>query len=204
MTTDHIRTEILALRHGQSTWNEIGRWQGHADPPLSEFGEHQAVAAAQSIGQVDVIITSPLERAHRTAAIIGDIIGIGPVEVIEDLKERSVGQWEGLTRPEIEADWPGWIDDDRRPEGWEYDVDLQRRVLKAFTEIGRRYEGATVLVVAHGGVLIAMEKHLGVHEARIPNLHGRIFRWVHDRFEAGAELNLLPDDMRTGGRSKRF
>ena len=55
-------TEILALRHGQSTWNELGRWQGLADPPLSEFGEHQAATAAQSIGQVDVIITSPLER----------------------------------------------------------------------------------------------------------------------------------------------
>lgn len=204
MTTENNRTEILALRHGQSTWNEAGRWQGHADPPLSEFGEHQAATAAQYIGQVDVIITSPLERAHRTAAIIGEIIGVGPVEVIDDLKERSVGQWEGLTRNEIEARWPGWIDDERRPEGWEYDVDLQRRALKAFSEIGERYPGATVLVVAHGGVLIAMEKHLGVNEARIPNLHGRIFRWSSGRFEAGDELNLLPDDMRTGGHSKRY
>ena len=204
MTTDNNRTEILALRHGQSTWNEAGRWQGLADPPLSEFGETQAATAAQYIGQIDVIVTSPLERALRTGAIIGEIIGVGPVEVIEDLKERSVGRWEGLTRQEIEAGWPGWIDDDRRPEGWEYDVDLQRRSLKAFTEIGERYPGASVLVVAHGGVLIAMEKHLGVNEARIPNLHGRIFRWVEGRFEAGDELNLLPDEMRTGGHSKRF
>ena len=204
MNADHIRTEILALRHGQSIWNEAGRWQGHADPPLSDFGERQAVTAAQYIGQVDVIITSPLERAHRTGSIIGEIIGVGPVEVIDDLKERSVGRWEGLTRHEIEADWPGWIEDDRRPEGWEYDVDLQRRVLKAFTEIGERYPGATALVVAHGGVLIAMEKHLGVNEARIPNLHGRIFRWAGGRFEAGDELNLLPDDMRTGGHNKRL
>lgn len=200
----HNRTEILALRHGQSTWNEAGRWQGLADPPLSEFGEHQAATAAQLVGQIDAIVTSPLERAYRTGAIIGEIIGVGPVEVIEDLKERSVGQWEGLTRHEIESDWPGWINDDKRPHGWEYDTDLQRRVLEAFTEIGRRYSGATVLVVSHGGVLIAMEKHLGVHEARIPNLHGRIFRWIDGRFEAGEELNLLPDEMRTGGRSKRL
>lgn len=204
MTTDHNRTEILALRHGQSTWNEAGRWQGHADPPLSEFGETQAATAARYIGQVDVIITSPLERAHRTGAIIGELIGVGPVEVIDDLKERSVGRWEGLTRQEIESEWPGWIDDDRRPEGWEYDVDLQRRALKAFTEIGQRYPGATVLVIAHGGVLIAMEKHLGVNEARIPNLHGRVFRWTGERFEAGDKLDLLPEDMRTGGRSKRY
>ncbi len=204
MTTDNDRTEILALRHGQSTWNEAGRWQGLADPPLSEFGEQQAATAARFIGQVDVIITSPLERAHRTAAIIGEIIGVGPVEVIDDLRERSVGSWEGLTRHEIEADWPGWIDDDRRPEGWEYDIDLQPRVLKAFNEIVERYPGATVLVVAHGGVIIAMEKHLGVNEARIPNLHGRVFRWCGGGFKAGDELKMLPDDMRTGGRSKRY
>ena len=204
MTSDHTHTEILALRHGQSTWNEVGRWQGRADPPLSEFGEQQAAAAAQAIGQVDVIVTSPQERAHRTGEIIGEIIGVGPVEVVEDLKERSIGKWEGLTRVEIEADWPGWIDDDSRPDGWEYDVDLERRVVKAFTEIAERHAGASVLLVAHGGVLIAMEKYLGVNEARIPNLHGRIFRWNDGRFQAGDELNLLPDDMRTGGRSKRL
>ena len=204
MSTDQNPTEMLALRHGQSTWNEAGRWQGLADPPLSEFGEHQAATAAQAVGQVDAIITSPLERAHRTGAIIGEIIGVGPVEVIDDLKERSVGRWEGLTRHEIEAEWPGWIDNGQRPDGWEHDADLQHRVLRAFTEIGARYPGATVLVVAHGGVLIAMEKILGVHEARIPNLHGRIFRCVAGRFEAGEQLNLLPDEMRTGGRSKRL
>ncbi|MDH3294655.1 MAG: histidine phosphatase family protein [Acidimicrobiia bacterium] len=197
-------TEILALRHGQSTWNDIGRWQGRADPPLSEFGQTQALAAARLLGQVDVIVTSPLERAYKTAEIIAEHLGVGPVEVIEDLKERSIGLWEGLTRVEIEADWPGWIDDDRRPVGWEHDVDLQNRVVKAFAEVGRRYAGATVLLIAHGGVLIAMEKYLSVNEARIPNLHGRVFRWTEGRFEAGDELNLLPPDMRTGGRSKRL
>ena len=196
-------TEILAVRHGQSTWNEQRRWQGHADPPLSEFGELQASTAAKAIGQVDVIVASPLERAYRTGAIIGEHIGVGPVQVVEDLKERSVGRWEGLTRDEIEADWPGWVDNDRRPEGWEYDVDLQRRVIKAFAEVAESYRGSTVLIVAHGGVLIAMEKHLEVNEARIPNLHGRVFRHTGSGFEAGEQLSLLPDEMRTGGRSKR-
>jgi len=197
-------TEILALRHGQSTWNDQGRWQGHADPPLSEFGESQARTAALVVGQVDVIVASPLERAYMTAAIIAEHIGVGPVEVVEDLKERSVGKWEGLTRAEIEAEWPGWIESDQRPEGWEWDDDLQPRVVSAFAEVVERFEGATVLLVAHGGVVIAMEKYLNVNEARIPNLHGRIFRWADGRFHAGDELNLLPDHMRTGGRSKRL
>jgi probable phosphoglycerate mutase len=197
-------TEILALRHGQSTWNDEGRWQGLADPPLSEFGETQARTAAQAIGQVDVIVASPLERAYMTAAIIAEHIGVGPVEVFEDLKERSVGKWQGLTRVEIESEWPGWIESNQRPQGWEWDVDLQPRVVNAFSEVGERYKGATVLLVAHGGVVIAMEKYLNVNEARIPNLHGRIFRWTEGQFHAGDELNLLPDDMRTGGRSKRL
>lgn len=195
-------TQILAVRHGQSTWNVEGRWQGRADPPLSDFGELQASHAAKAIGAVDVIVASPLQRAYGTASIIGAHIGVGPVEVVDDLKERSVGAWEGLTRAQIEVDYPGWIDGDRRPEGWEYDTDLQVRVRQAFAEVATRYAGATVLVVAHGGVIIAMEQYLEVNEARIPNLHGRLVLHNGSGFAPGEALALLPDDMRTGGRSK--
>ena len=204
MSSSQPTTDILALRHGQSTWNDQGRWQGRADPPLSEFGETQARTAARSLGQVDAIVASPLERAFMTASIIGEHLGVGPVEVFDGLVERDVGQWQGLTRDEINDGWPGWIESDQRPDGWEYDVDLEARVVKTFTEIGQRYAGASVLLVAHGGVLIAMEKYLKVNEARIPNLHGRVFHLVGSRFQAGDELNLLPDDMRTGGRSKQL
>ncbi len=195
-------TNILAVRHGQSTWNMEGRWQGRADPPLSEFGELQASEAAKAIGSVDIIIASPLQRAYGTAAIIGAHIGVGPVEVVEDLKERSVGVWEGLTRAQIEVDYPGWIDNDQRPEGWEYDTQLQVRVVEAFSDVVTRYAGATVLMVAHGGVIISMEKYLRVNEARIPNLHGRVVLHNGSGFAAGDALALLPEDMRTGGRSK--
>ena len=119
--------------------------------------------------------------------------------MIDDLKERSVGQWEGLTRTEIEAEWPGWIDGDQRPEGWEHEPELQERVLKAFTTIGERHPGATVLVIAHGGVLIAMEKILGVNEARIPNLHGRVFRWTDGRFVAGRNSTSYPTSCARAG-----
>lgn len=195
-------TNILAVRHGQSTWNVEGRWQGRADPPLSEFGELQASTAAKAIGAVDVIVTSPLQRAYGTASIIGGHIGVGPVEVVDELVERSVGAWEGLTRPQIEIDYPGWIDNDRRPDGWEHDAELEVRVVDAFSEVVARYAGATVLVVAHGGVIIAMEKYLEVNEARIPNLHGRVVLHNGSGFLPGDALALLPDDMRTGGRSK--
>ena len=89
---------MLVVRHGQSTWNEQKRWQGQADPPLSEFGREQAGAAAKSIGNVDVIVSSPQMRASETASIISSIIGVGPVQLLEDLRERSAGIWSGLTR----------------------------------------------------------------------------------------------------------
>ncbi|MBK5332301.1 MAG: histidine phosphatase family protein, partial [Ilumatobacteraceae bacterium] len=61
-------TDLLVVRHGQSEWNAIGRWQGHADPALSELGKRQAAVAAGSIGAVDGIISSDLLRASETAA----------------------------------------------------------------------------------------------------------------------------------------
>ncbi len=203
MSTELVTTEMLFVRHGQSTWNALKRWQGQADPPLSEFGEEQAGMAAKSVGQVDVVIASPLERALATASIIGAQIGVGPVQVVDGLKERDSGQWSGLTRVEIEQKWPGWVDSDRRPEGWEYNKDLVPRILEAVESIAAEFPGATALVVSHGGVIIELEDHLGVNEARIPNLHGRIVRHTANGLTAGDRLELIPADMRTGGESKR-
>ncbi|MGI9596711.1 MAG: histidine phosphatase family protein, partial [Acidimicrobiales bacterium] len=122
-------TEMLVIRHGQSTWNEQHRWQGQADPPLSDFGREQAGAAAKSIGNVDVIVSSPQIRAAETASIISAIIGVGPVQIVDGLQERSAGLWSGLTRTEIDEEWPGWVDGEQRPEGWEYDDVLVPRVM---------------------------------------------------------------------------
>ena len=202
MSTD-VTTEMLFIRHGQSTWNALKRWQGQADPPLSEFGEEQAGTAAKSVGQVDVIVSSPLERALRTAAIIGTHIGVGPIQVVDGLKERDSGEWSGLTRAEIDEKWPGWVDSDRRPEGWEYNKDLRPRILAAVDEIVAEFAGATALVVSHGGVIIELEDYLGVNEARIPNLHGRVVRHTAAGLTAGDRLELIPAEMRTGGESKR-
>ena len=50
-------TRILLVRHGESTWNADGRWQGQADPPLSDLGRSQAAEAAAKVGTVDAIVT---------------------------------------------------------------------------------------------------------------------------------------------------
>ena len=64
---------LLLVRHGQSTWNALGRWQGQADPPLTDIGRRQAAEASAAIGAVDAIFSSTLERARVTAEIIAEL-----------------------------------------------------------------------------------------------------------------------------------
>ena len=72
-------TRLLALRHGESEWNALGRWQGQADPPLTDLGRLQAFHAARNLGVVDAIVASDLQRATDTARIISEALGVGPV-----------------------------------------------------------------------------------------------------------------------------
>jgi probable phosphoglycerate mutase len=165
-------TRLLLIRHAQSAWNETGRWQGHADPPLSDLGRRQAAMAAARVGAVDAIVASPLERARATAAILAAAVGIEPVVIDDDLIERDVGEWSGLTRAEIERDWPGYLDEDRRPPGFEPDDALVVRGLAALDRIAATFAGGDVLVVTHGGLIGAIERHHGDWGGRIPNLSG--------------------------------
>src|SRR5262245_20577361 len=59
-------TRILLVRHGQSEWNAAGRWQGQQDPPLTELGRRQARAAAETIGAIEAVFASDLQRALET------------------------------------------------------------------------------------------------------------------------------------------
>lgn len=102
-------TRLLLIRHGQSEWNADGRWQGQADPPLTDLGRAQARHAARSLGVVDAIVASDLQRAAETAAIIAEELGVGPLVLEPGLRERDAGEWSGLTRAEIERDWPGYL-----------------------------------------------------------------------------------------------
>src|SRR4051812_28738357 len=105
-------TRILLVRHGESEWNAMGRWQGQADPPLTDLGRRQAFAAAASLGTVDGIAASDLQRASDTAEIISNQLGVGPVVIDPRFRERDAGEWSGLTRHDIHRDWPGYLPDD--------------------------------------------------------------------------------------------
>lgn len=195
------QTTLLLVRHGQSTWNALKQWQGQADPPLSDHGRQQAQQAATVIGAVDAIASSPQIRALETATIISEIIGVGPVQTVDGLRERVVGEWSGLTTSDVESQFPGWLDAGRRPPGWEHDDSFQPRVLEALDHIMTTIAGATALVVCHGGVIHCLEDLFEIREGRTPNLHGRVFTGVPGNIWPGERLSLTPDDMTTGGTS---
>ncbi|TDD47176.1 histidine phosphatase family protein [Kribbella antibiotica] len=94
-------------RHGQTEWNQAGRRQGRLDSPLTALGVEQAQRNAELLRTeaITAIYSSPLGRAHRTADIIGDLLGL-PTQVLPDLAELDHGDWSGLTSAEIDAGWP--------------------------------------------------------------------------------------------------
>lgn len=167
-------TRILMVRHGQSTWNADGRWQGHADPPLSDLGRQQAKDAARHLGPVDVIASSDLQRASETAAILAEEVGVGPVELSPAYRERAAGVLTGLTREEIDERYPGVRTGTARAEGMEDDEAIVARAVPALLALEGR--GEVVIVVSHGGLIGAVERWCGADHDRIPNLGARVFR----------------------------
>jgi broad specificity phosphatase PhoE len=187
-------THILLVRHGESTWNAESRWQGHADPPLSVLGEQQAAAAADTLSGIEVVWTSDLVRARRTAEIIASRLDV-PVQVDARLRERDVGDWTGLTRAEIEERWPGWVAARRSPSGFEGDASVATRALAALREIAA---GATsdALVVSHGGLIRTVERWLGAEPEPVANLAGRSLDTDGAGLVLGSRVLLIdPDDI---------
>lgn len=171
--------DVLCIRHGLSTWNLARRWQGRADPPLSDEGRRGAMGLGAELrstlgtrGPV-VVWSSPLRRSTETARIIADALGAPPVVVDERLGELDVGPWQGLTTDEIDASWPGMLASHERPPGFEDDASVLARVLPALADIaGTVPPGAVALVVGHAGVLRSVRRHCAAPDERLANLDG--------------------------------
>ena len=167
---------LLLVRHGESTWNAVSRWQGQADPPLSPFGERQAEDAAARLAEITSITAvwaSNLIRARRTGDLIAKHLGIAQVREEPRLRERDVGAWSGLTRDEIEERWPGYLAARRSPPDFEGDDELLARTRAGLATAVDGSGPGDVLVVTHGGVIRTIERSLGAIPERLPNLGGR-------------------------------
>jgi broad specificity phosphatase PhoE len=171
-----VPRRLLLVRHGESTWNAVSRWQGQADPPLSPFGERQAEDAGALLAEIaefTAVWASNLVRARRTADLIAKHLGIAYVREEPRLRERDVGAWSGLTRDEIEERWPGYLAARRSPPDFEGDDELLARTRAGLAAAVDGNGPGDVLVVTHGGVIRTIERSLGAIPERLPNLGGR-------------------------------
>jgi broad specificity phosphatase PhoE len=162
-----IRT-LLLVRHGETAWNREGRFQGHADIPLSEVGRAQAralrarLAVAAHTHLFDdahtAVLSSDLLRAQQTAEIAFGGEG-RTLHVRRELREFCYGVFEGLTRREIDERFPGvmgrWLTGDRTfaVDGGESRDAVHARAHAAITAFLATVAHPHVVVVGHGGVM---------------------------------------------------
>lgn len=150
---------MFLVRHAESTWNRLKRIQGQKDPHLSPYGKREARLLAKRFKGLafDAVYSSPLRRAHETARII---VGRS-TEIVsdEDLKEISLGDWEGKTLRSIRKQYGEAFDQwavrptrMRIPHGEDFKT-FVRRVKRAIRGIERRHPTGNILVVCHGGVI---------------------------------------------------
>lgn len=158
---------LLLARHGQSVSNAVRRFQGAQDVALSPLGVRQAEALGLAVGRRPIahVYVSPLERARHTARVA--LAGLElPLTVVDDLRELSLGDWEGCTVEEIQTQ-PGdpyarWVRDPVQclPPGGEPLADVQARVVRVVAEIVSAHPGEeTILMISHGGVISALLAH---------------------------------------------
>lgn len=133
-----LSTHIIAIRHGETSWNRTGRYQGQEDIALNAAGLVQArsIATALADTSVDAIYTSDLARARQTAAELALSLAVPSVSVVE-LREQHFGLFQGWTGAEIAQRWPDASDQWPRrvaefgPEGGETRCAFSRRCCRS-------------------------------------------------------------------------
>lgn len=167
---------LVMLRHGQTDYNLGSRMQGQLDTDLSELGRAQAVAAAEVLGKLQplLIVSSDLRRAFDTATRLAEQTGI-QVRVDPRLRETHLGDWQGMTHTQIDAEVPGarlaWREDATwAPHSGESRVDVAARSVPLVAELvagvpewGSAHSAEPerpIVLVAHGGLIAALSAAL--------------------------------------------
>ena len=161
-----MTTHLLFIRHARSTWNDVGRWQGQADPPLSEGGLAEARLLAERLRRtatIHHIYTSDLQRAAATAGVVADALGL-PVTLDPVWRERGIGQLEGLTTDEIVLNYPEfWASRLTGPlhaPGGESVEEVLGRATLGSNRLLERHADQTVAIFSHGGMILTTLVHL--------------------------------------------
>jgi len=160
------RTRLMLIRHGETSWNAAGLWQGHGDPDLTVEGRAQADRLARSLHEEadpswTRVIASDLVRAHQTAVAVAEQLSL-PVEIDLRLRELDVGDWSGLSRSQIEERDPETLrafeqgEPTIRPGGGESRIEIRERTHAFVCDLVDEFPGQNVIVVTHLGVIRAL------------------------------------------------
>lgn len=155
-------TRVALIRHGETLWNSMGRWQGHAAVPLNDEGKRQASLLARYLAETPdaftALYSSDLSRAAVTAYTVGEKIG-KPVTLDPRLREIDLGEWQGLTHDDVRT-WDGeryariQLDSHHtpRPSG-ESPAQVSARAQAALYEMAAAHKDGYVLAFTHGGTI---------------------------------------------------
>ena len=157
-----MKTTIMLIRHGETEWNILGKFQGSTDIPLSNEGIRQAFMLKERLkSDFDYIFSSPLKRAYETAKILCDESG-KQVSIAEEIREINFGEWEGLTVKGIAEKYPDifnqWRNDKREGKFCGGDMSTLNASIRAkncIMEIANKHKGKKIVIVAHGGIIKA-------------------------------------------------
>ena len=193
-----VDTVVYLVRHGQTALNESGVLRGLLDPSLDETGRQQATLLGEALGwrQLSLVAASPLVRARETAQPVADHAGL-PVMVDRCLLDRDYGQWAGVPKDAVTAQW-GAVD---AAPGVEPRSAVRDRALQGLTALARRCPGASVVAVSHDAVnrevLAALDPCLGDPDD-IPQGNGcfNVLQW------AGGSLAVLSVNVLPAGRDE--
>jgi probable phosphoglycerate mutase len=161
-------TEILIIRHGETTWNVKAQLQGHMDIPLNAEGTRQAKSLATHLEteKLDAIFSSDLHRAVQTAAEIARLQGVG-TRIDKEFRERCFGGFEGHLKsdlpqlyPQEYAHWRSRDPDFHFPPSptdenytGESTREFHQRIMNALHHQANQFTGKKIAIVTHGGVL---------------------------------------------------
>jgi broad specificity phosphatase PhoE len=147
----NLQTVIGLFRHGQTDWNVDMRLQGISDIPLNDSGIQQVEVAAKALVNTNWnrLLSSPLDRARKSAEILNATLKMESAEIHELLIERSFGVAEGLSYDL----WRDKYSSGEHADGSESLTDLTARAQMLLADLVTRYPGERVLTVSHGALI---------------------------------------------------
>jgi probable phosphoglycerate mutase len=199
---------IYLIRHGQTVLNLEGRYQGRIDSALTPLGVAQAEAVGRRLAELRAaeldaadggewrLEASPLGRTREMAGIVGEVAGLGVARIDERLIEAGYGEFEGLTRPEVDARWPefaGLTGTFGRAPGGETMEAIYERTRSWLAD--HRENGVRTVAVSHastGRVIRGLYLGLSLEETRLLETPQNAFHLLHDGEVTRIETRPLP------------